>query len=145
MISFARIFAIAGVILLGMGTVVPVHRAANVDDISCSAPTIQQSFIAIECLQDDVEIGFQASIFGFVMIGIAIFGLLVSLRPRVGRIWTLAFTVTALVVVLYLYFTSLNEFNAAGDLDWGWGVLAGSVVSLLLAAFVALLRPQPAL
>ncbi|PJF23539.1 MAG: hypothetical protein CUN56_00390 [Phototrophicales bacterium] len=142
MISFARVFALAGAILLAVGAFLPINNAANVEALSCDAPTIHQSLVMIDCFREDVKEGFSSSTYGLMILSVAVVGALVVLVPRVGRLWALAFTSSALVGVLFAYFNALHQNQLVGDMDWGWGVIGGGVALLLLAAFIGTLRPE---
>lgn len=140
MISLARIFALAGVILLGIGAFLPVNKAVGIADLDCAAPQLHQSLVAIDCFSDDPQVGFQASTYGLILLGVAVVGLTVAFAPRVGRLWALAFTGSAVVGVLYAYFNALSDNQLVGDTDWGWGVMAGGVGLLLFSAFIGTIR-----
>lgn len=139
MVSIARVLALAGVILLGMGSFIPTNKAQGLDSAAC-ATVLKSSMVDPDCFAADLEAGFLTSNLGLVLLTVALLGLYPALTARTGRLWALALTATLTAATLFIYQDALQEQNLAGDLDWGWGVIGGGVVLLVLAAFVATVR-----
>ena len=140
MISIARVLALAGVILIGLGAVIPTNKAQGLDSIDCSWQVQQEAFVDPDCLQEDAENGFVISSFGIILVAVAVLGLYPALSARPSRLWALALTAALTIAVLFIYQDALSERNLAGDLDWGWGVIGGGLVLTVLAAFAGTVR-----
>lgn len=132
MTSVARIFALAGVLLLGIGAFLPVTTVSG--DI-CEVGA--KAFINTECLQDGAKEGFLASNVGVLLVIVALIGLLPALQRRPAALWVLGLMTAGLVAVLWLYVDALLELGAIQDTEWGWGALVSSAVLILLGALVA--------
>lgn len=140
MISFARVFALAGVMLLILGAFLPTNRASNLEEFECTDGFLQESLISPDCLSEDAEAGFLVSSLGLVVVVVGLAGFVVALSPTPSRLWTLALTAVGVVGLLFVYQDASATLNLAGDFAWGWGVFGGAVVMLVLAALISTIR-----
>jgi hypothetical protein len=142
-ISFPRVLALAGLLLLAVGAFLPTNDLNGVTVPACTLGVPQEQFVALDCFSDDVEAGFSASLSGLVLVLMSVLGGLAALSPTPTRLWTLALTCVAVVGVLFLYQDAAASSDIAGDYAWGWGVIGGAVVVLVLAAVVGTVRRTP--
>lgn len=143
MFSLPRVLALAGIVLLIVGSFLPTHDTGDGDAPECQLGVLQEALVAVDCFSDDVETGFSVSAFGLVLIVVSLFGTLAALAPTPVRLWTLAVTALAVVGVLFVYQDAYADLTAAGDYGWGWGVLGGAVLLLIAAALVGSIRQTP--
>lgn len=139
---FARILALAGVILLGIAAVVPIN---TLTDLACQEPGAEV-LLDPTCFEDDVQDGFLASYFGIILVSLALIGVAPAIGGRPAVLWVYSLTALGLAMVLLLFIDArTNIYNAsfdtdlqpAADFEWGVGVLLGGVTLLLLATIVA--------
>ena len=138
--SLVRILALAGVVLIGMGAVVP---ATVYSGPACTLPGGGgDTFLDPDCYEDDIQAGFEATHIGIILIAVAVFGLIPAFKARAVALWSYSLSALGLIAVLYLYLDA--QKTLAGDLivdyNWAWGTMLGGGAMLVLAALAATIR-----
>lgn len=131
-----RILAILGLIVVGIGILMPVVCP----ETQCKIME-DNALFDVERFENDTDTGIQQNLYGLLAIVVAVPLLIAIISGSRGTVFAATLALISLVVVTALFFNFSIEDNDFLSLSWGWGVLGAGSLLLLLSSLFKAARP----